>query len=63
MPGQDALMGDSPKQDYDHHQIIQNPTDQEVFIERGARVAQLVLTKAESIKKYDGQYQDKGVIQ
>lgn len=42
--------------------VIQNPSDQEVFIERGARVAQLVLTKAESIKKYDGQYQDKGVV-
>lgn len=42
--------------------VIHNPTDQEVVIEVGARVAQLVIAKSESIKSYDGQYQDKGVV-
>lgn len=42
--------------------IIHNNNDYSVFVERGVRIAQLLIAVAESTKQYDGQYQDKGVI-
>ena len=42
--------------------VIHNPTSQYAFIEANARIAQFLVAQSESIKKYDGQYQNKGVI-
>jgi deoxycytidine triphosphate deaminase len=42
--------------------VMFNASNNYVNIEVGARVGQLVLAQSESLGKYEGQYQDKGVV-
>jgi len=42
--------------------VIHNLSGWPVIIEQNARIGQLVIARSENIKKYDGQYQDKGVV-